>query len=116
MTLVASWERPFRMWHFSVSFNSLLLRSLRDTPSPARVDVLFSNVFFLQMPTACPRLEISTGGEFTPSGVEVPAGTRGQWYTINSGSGHLFATHCEWHEDEGTAMTPSRFGPLRRTD
>ncbi len=85
-------------------------------PFPARVDVLFSNVFFLQMPTTCQRLEISTGGEFTPSGVEIPAGTRGQWYIINSGSGYLFATHCEWHEDEGTAMTPSRFGPLRRTD
>ncbi|MCX4674866.1 hypothetical protein OG413_05920 [Streptomyces sp. NBC_01433] len=116
MTLVAAWERPFRMWHFSVSFNSLLLRSLRDDASPARVDVLFSNVFFLQMPTTCSQLEIRTGEGIDAPKVEIPAGTRGQWYTINSGKGYLYATHCEWHEDEGTAMSPSRFGPLRRTD
>lgn len=116
MALVAVWERPFRMWHFSVSFNSLLLRSLSDDASPARVDVLFSNVSFLSMPTTCPRLEIRTGERFELPRAEIPAGTRGEWFTINAGEGHIYATHCEWHEDEGNAMTPSRFGPLKRTD
>ncbi|MEE1801090.1 hypothetical protein PUR57_20805 [Streptomyces sp. JV176] len=99
-----------------MSFNSLLLRSLSDDVSPARMDVLLSNVFFLRMPTTFSRFEIRTGDGFDLPRVEIPAGTRGEWFTINAGEGYVYATHCEWHEDEGNAMTPSRFGPLKRTD
>lgn len=116
MTLVAAWDRPFRMWHFSVSYNQLLLRSLSDDASPARVDVLFSNVSVLRLPTTLPRLEIHTDDEFAPPGVGVPAGTRGQWFTVDDGTWYVHATHCQWHEDEGNALTPSHFGPFRRTD
>ncbi|GAA3809752.1 hypothetical protein ACFS5L_44410 [Streptomyces phyllanthi] len=115
MALVAVWERPFRTWHFAVSYRQLLLRSLSDS-SPARVDVLFSNVAFLHMPTECQRLEIRAGEDFDLPDVEIPAGTRGEWFAVNGGVGRIYATHCQWHEDEGNAMTPSRFGPLRRTD
>ncbi|OSZ61768.1 hypothetical protein OQI_03395 [Streptomyces pharetrae CZA14] len=116
MASVARWERAFRTWHFSVSYNQLLLRSLSDDASPARVDVLFSNVHFLHMPTSLARLDIHKGEGSHPPGVEVPAGVRGEWFTINAGEGYVYATHCQWHEDEGNAMTPSRFGPLKRTD
>lgn len=116
MTLVAMWDRAFRAWHFSVSYNQLLLRSLSDDTSPARVDVLFSNVYFLHVPTTFARLEIHKGEGFDPPHVEIPVGTRGEWFTINTGEGYVHATHCQWHEDEGNAMTPSRFGPLKRTD
>ncbi|MBV7699224.1 hypothetical protein [Streptomyces sp. TRM70350] len=111
VAMVAVWERPFRVWHFSVSYNQLLLCSLSEDTSPVRVDVLFSNVCFLQMSTKCTRLEIHTGEGCDPPGVEIPAGTRGEWFTRNAGEGYVFATHCQWHEDEGNAMTPSRFGP-----
>ncbi|MEU0677026.1 hypothetical protein ABZ330_29825 [Streptomyces sp. NPDC006172] len=116
MAVVTAWERPFRMWHFSVSYNQLLLRSISDDSSPARVDVLFSNVFFLHLPSTYPRLEICTDENFCPPDVRIPQGTRGQWFTVNQGAGYVYATHCQWHEDEGSALTPSRFGPLKRTD
>ncbi|MFJ9428151.1 hypothetical protein ACIRQY_00685 [Streptomyces sp. NPDC101490] len=116
MALVAAWDRVFRAWHFSVSYNRILLRSLSEETSPARVDVLFSNVYFLQIPTKFSRLEIRKGEGREPSRVEVPVGTRGEWFDINSGEGYVYATHCQWHEDEGNSMTPSRFGPLKRTD
>ncbi|WP_284578154.1 hypothetical protein [Streptomyces sp. 2P-4] len=116
MGLVAAWDRPFRAWHFSVSYRQLLLRSLSDNISPARVDVLFSNVHFIQMPTEFARLEVCEGEDYDPPNVEIPTGTRGQWFTINAGEGYVFATHCQWHEDEGSALSPSHFGPLKRTD
>ena len=115
MEIIAEWQRSFRMWHYAVSYHQLLLRSLIDDPQ-SRIDILFSNVYFLHMPAKCERLEISTDEEFDPPGIEIPAGTQGKWFIINGGVGYVYATHCQWHEDDGNAMTPSRFGPLKRTD
>lgn len=115
MSVVAAWDRPFRIWHFSVSYNQLLFRSLSEY-SPTRVDVLFSNVYFLHLTSRYERFEIRADEEFSPSDVEIPVGTRGKWFTVNGGAGYLYATHCQWHEDEGNAMTASRFGPFKRTD
>jgi hypothetical protein len=51
MAGVATWESEFTVWDYSVSYSRLLLRSLQDS-SPSRVDVLFSNVLFMHMPTS----------------------------------------------------------------
>lgn len=118
MALVTAWERPFRTWHYAVSYHQLLLLLLRSLSgdSPTRVDVLFSNVYFLHMPAKCERLEIHATEEFNAPGVEIPTGTPGKWFVINDGIGYIYATHCQWHEDEGNAMTESRFGPFKRTN
>ncbi len=115
MESVAKWQRAFRMWHYAVSYHQLLLRSLQDDPQ-SRIDVLFSNVHFLHMPAKCERLAIDVDEEFSPMGIEIPAGTPGKWFIVNEGEGFIYATHCQWHEDDGNAMTPSKFGPLKRTD
>jgi hypothetical protein len=115
MALLAGWERPFRMWHYSVSYRQLLVRSLTEE-SPTRVDVLFSNVRFMHMPTDWERFEVHEGEGFEPPTLDIPAGTPGKWFVVNDGAGYVYATHCQWHEDEGSALTPSRFGPLKRTD
>ncbi|MGW0467745.1 hypothetical protein ACWDX6_21145 [Streptomyces sp. NPDC003027] len=115
MGLLAEWDRPFRIWHYSVSYRRLLLRSLSET-SPNRIDVLFSNVHFLHMSTACDRLEISEDPEFRPQFSIDVEGIPGKWFLLNGGTGYLYGTHCQWHEDDGSALTPSRFGPFKRTD
>ncbi|WTW98564.1 hypothetical protein OG216_36820 [Streptomycetaceae bacterium NBC_01309] len=115
MELVAGWDRPFRVWHYSVSYRQLLMRSLADV-APKRVDVLFSNVRFFHGPTDFDRLEIHTGADFTPPGAPEIGGAPGRWFVLNAESCYLYGTHCQWHEDDGNAMTPSRFGPLKRTD
>lgn len=116
MSGIARWDdRSFRIWHYSVSYRRLLLRSLRDD-FPSRVDVLFSNVSYLCMPSDVDRLEISEATDFVPPDHVDLKDAPGRWYVLNGGVGYLHGTHCEWHEDDGNALTPSRFGPFRRTD
>lgn len=112
---IAGWDRPFRVWHYSVSYRQLLFRSLSDA-SPSRVDVLFSNVRFFHGATDCDRLEVCVDSDFFPPNLPDLSGIRGKWFVLNGGSGYIYGTHCQWHEDEGSALTPSRFGPLKRTD
>lgn len=115
MQSIATWEREFKVWDYSVSYSRLLLRSLRDL-GPARVDVLFSNVLFMHLPTSFRRLQIDLA-EGRPSGViEIPDASNGNWYVINGGESYVFATHCQWHEDDGNFKSPSRFGPFGRTE
>ncbi|MFJ6695464.1 hypothetical protein ACIQM4_05275 [Streptomyces sp. NPDC091272] len=115
METVAEWDRAFRVWHYSVSYRQLLLRSLTEE-SPSRVDVLFSNVRFLHGATEWEQLEISVDPDFRAPGSPAFHDVPGKWFVLNGGAGYLHATHCQWHEDDGNAMTPSRFGPLKRTD
>ncbi|MEU4243626.1 hypothetical protein [Actinoplanes sp. NPDC026619] len=112
---IASWEREFEVWDYSVSYSRLLLRSLQDE-SPSRVDVLFSNVAFLHLPTEFPSLRIGRAEGRSFGGVEIPDSVKGDWYTLNDGQAYVFATHCQWHEDDGNFKTPSKFGPFARTD
>jgi hypothetical protein len=115
MQNIATWEREFRVWDYSVSYSRLLLRSLRDL-SPTRVDVLFTNVAFMHLSTNFQRLQVDMT-EGRPSGVaEIPDSVVGNWYTINGGESYVFATHCQWHEDDGNFKSPSRFGPFARTE
>ena len=112
---LASWDRPFQLWHYSVSYSRLLFRSVGDGLS-GRVDVLFSNVEAMHVENAYEQLEIELRPDWNPSGFRNLSGMPGQWFSLNSAVGFVRATHCEWHEDEGNAMSPSRFGPFRRTD
>ena len=112
---VATWERGFDVWDFSVSYSRLLLRSLQDS-SPARVDVLFSNVRFMHLSTEFERMQIDTAEGRSFGGIEFPDSVKGDWYVINGGQSYVFATHCQWHEDDGNFKSPSKFGPFARTD
>lgn len=115
MSNIANWAREFKVWHYSVSYSRLLLRSLRDS-SPSRVDVLFSNVIFLHLPTNFPSLRIDLVEGRSFGGIEIPETVKGNWYSINGGESYVFATHCQWHEDDGNFKTPSRFGPFGKTE
>jgi hypothetical protein len=115
MRNVATWEREFDVWDFSVSYSRLLLRSLQDS-SPSRVDVLFSNVRLMHLSTQFERLRIDVAVDRSFAGMEFPDSVKGDWYVINGGQSYVFATHCQWHEDDGNFKSPSKFGPFARTD
>jgi hypothetical protein len=111
---LASWDRPFQLWHYSVSYRRLLVRSVDGGP-PERVDVLFSNVRFMHLTSLYEKFNISAPEGWAPPDGGVLMDQPGQWFVINGGQGYIHATHCQWHEDDGNAMSPSRFGPFRQT-
>ena len=114
MRNIARWDRDFQVWAYSVSYSQLLLRSLGDE-SPARVDVLFSNVRLMHLVPEMSTLSIDMADGRSFRGFEMPQLAKGNWYVINDGESYVFATHCQWHEDEGSHGSPSHFGPLRGT-
>jgi hypothetical protein len=115
MRHLATWEREFSLWDYSVSYSRLLLRSLRDA-SPSRVDILFSNVVFMHLPAGFQRMQIEMADGRHFAGVDMSGPAKGNWYVMNGGESFVFATHCQWHEDEGNFKSASRFGPFNRTE
>ncbi|MEV4294480.1 hypothetical protein [Microbispora rosea] len=119
MTRVGRWQREFRLWHYTVSYSQLLLRSLDVEKYPTRIDVLFSNVQRMHVDSEYDELTIDeidslTHPKLSAHGIRLP--NSGKIFLINDGPDYIAATHCRWHEDEGGAHAPSRFGPLRGTE
>lgn len=118
MQLIREWQRPFRIWQYSVSYSRLLLRSVNVDGTNTRVDVLFSNTEMMHLTPRMDHLSIcevsfTEAQSFIPS-LKPPV--RGRIYFLNSGDAYIYATHCEWHEDEGGPASTSHFGPLRGTN
>ncbi|QSY51418.1 MULTISPECIES: hypothetical protein [Streptomyces] len=119
MQELVEWERKFRIWHYSVSFSQLLLRSVNVDEHDSRVDVLFSNVKALHLPTSFDRLRIDRleGPEIQEViHEELQDLGRTKVFLLNGAKFFVQATHCQWHEDIGGPSTPSRFGPFRRVE
>jgi hypothetical protein len=119
MHRVAGWAREFRLWHYTVSYSQLLLRNMDAQQQPARIDVLFSNVGRMLVSSEYGELVIDEidspeDQELARLGIKFPG--RGKVFLINGGPDYVAATHCQWHEDDGGAHSPSRFGPLRATE
>jgi hypothetical protein len=111
---IADWDRDFRVWHFTVSYSQLLLRSTKSDRRATRIDILFSNAYLMHLRPAFSQLRIDIAGpEWPREAVELPAGADADWYVLNEGEGYVLATHCQWHEDDGDNHSPSRFGPFR---
>ncbi|WP_146075065.1 hypothetical protein [Streptomyces sp. Ru73] len=118
MKEVASWERKFQVWQYSVSHSTLLLRSVHPQLYETRIDILFPAVSFMQLRPSYDTLTISEADEseteeLLPSGVN--ASEPGNLYVINHGQGYVMAPKCSWFEDQGDHRAPSKFGPLRGT-
>ena len=116
MEKVAEWDREFRIWHYTVSYSQLLLRSINVEGSETRIDVLFSNVSMMNLPSSLEHLRID---RLEPSDPQARAhegvhqNRETSVYLLSGGEFYIYATHCEWHEDLGGTRTPSKFGPLR---
>ncbi|MFE9509130.1 hypothetical protein ACFYNU_02470 [Streptomyces sp. NPDC006643] len=116
MKNIADWDREFRVWHFTVSYSQLLLRSINVANSDTRIDILFSNVSMLHLTPSFDRLRVDRLELSDPIPSIYKAGIEGgevSVFLLNGGEGYVYATHCDWHEDLGGTRTPSKFGPLR---
>lgn len=114
MNRIVRWDRDFQVWYYTVSYHQLLLRSSKTGATGTRIDILFSNVYSMLLRPSYANLRIDVADGNWPYGsVEPPSGTRANWYILNDDEGHVLATHCQWHEDDGDNHSPSRFGPLR---
>jgi hypothetical protein len=108
------WEREFQVWHYTVSYSQLLLRSLGHDDRDTRVDILFSNVYLMHLRPAFAQLRIDLADDdWTRDAVALPRGVPAKWYVLNEDEGYVLATDCQWHEDRGDHHSPSKFGPLR---
>ncbi len=118
MEKVASWERKFQVWQYSVSHSLLLIRSFHPQRYETRIDFLFNSVEIMHVqPTyqtfrvdlaSTQEAQVTLGDRFTEFS-NVPL------YVINDGEGYVCARRASWHEDAGDHHTPSAFGPLRGT-
>ncbi|WP_407566112.1 hypothetical protein [Streptomyces sp. 184] len=113
--IIARWERDFKVWQYSQSWSRLLLRSEPRNEDDTRLEILFSNVIYMQIPTKLSELEVSEG---SLSEVDLPLGVREEpgrpckVFRLNDGVGTVIATHCNWREDSEWVDAPTPFGPM----
>jgi hypothetical protein len=110
------WNRPFQVWEYTTSHAALLLRSLVEDQSPARVDVAFANVHAMQVRRAYDHLRIDAVEDFSsllPASDYVRVRPSTQYFQINGGPDYVIAGAVSALDDEGTARKPSQF-PLFR--
>lgn len=113
---LASWDREFKVWGYSYSYSQLLLRSVPKFDQDLRVDVLFSNVRFMNIPARFSRLYVDLANveeERGRLGISDVPGEPFSLYVVNGGPYYVLATHCQWHEDHEWVDAPSHFGPVR---
>lgn len=53
-------SRAFRLWDYSVSHSSLLIRSPKDSANPTNVDLVFVGVEYVRLPVTLGRFSVST--------------------------------------------------------
>lgn len=115
---IASWERKFQIWQYSVSHSTLLLRSVHPQLYETRIDVLFPAVSLMHVQPSYTTLVISEADETEKNNIlpnDVTVGEHEKLFFLNHGQGYVLAPKCSWHEDNGDHRTPSKFGPLRGT-
>ncbi|MBT2472007.1 hypothetical protein J7E97_30140 [Streptomyces sp. ISL-66] len=113
---LADWDREFRTWNYAFGYSQLLLRSTPEFDSDKRVDVLFSNVRRMNVPSEFSGLVIDEGdfaSERERLGISSTPSEPFKLFILNGGDGYVLATHCDWHEDNEWVDAPSRFGPFR---
>jgi hypothetical protein len=107
--------RTFRIWLYTVTHGTLLLRSVKEPGLPTRVDVIFKPVRYVRMPTTLVGLAVhsvlpselhgelaeSVGAVDPEDKVFALAGPRGDAWVVSGVMG--------WHEDEGGDFEPSHF-------
>lgn len=95
-------HRTFALWAYSVSHASLLLRSVKGDFDASRIDILFTNVGRLDLPTTL------TGVKITRSCADGQA-----TFTVEGDgySGYVVAGSVASQEDDGEYHEPSRLWP-----
>ena len=116
---LAEWDRDFKVWSYAFSYSQLLFRSPPKFDDDLRVDVLFSNVRAMNIPTRLSGLKIEIA-DFSEMREHLNIGEVPnepfELYVLNGGPHYILATQCQSHEDHEWVGAPSHFGPLRGVD
>jgi hypothetical protein len=101
-TTVASFNRRFQLWSYSVSHAQLLLRSTKDDQHQTQVDVLFKNVRLMCLPVTMDGLTItnSTFADLAAQGATEALG--GDCFRLDGSywRGSVVAGVVVWNETE----------------
>ncbi|WP_062429982.1 hypothetical protein [Herbidospora daliensis] len=118
MTIAVAWEREFRLWAYSVSYSRMLFRSLPEKEGGRRVDLMFEHVRYTRIRHEYESLalrEIGPGDERIAR-FDLPESPDSRLILVNGGPDFVQALFCDWHEDDGDAYSPSKFGFMRGSD
>lgn len=100
-------DRRFELWAYSVSHQSLLLRSTRVDGTGSRIDVLFKGVTRLSLPTTLDALSIEPDPK-SPSIPPLGGEETNRWVLVSrSGRGFIDAVTAAIHEDELEFFAPT---------
>ena len=110
-----TFERVFEVWRYTVGHGQMLLRSTKPDVAGTRVDVGFTDVVYIQLPTLVHITSIRVAEAFeVPAFLrDVPHTAERTVYLIESGQSRFFvaAGFAEWHEDEREYHEPSSVLP-----
>lgn len=102
--------RRFQVWEHTATRHRLLLRSSRYDPDAGerRVDVLFTGVTRVNLPTGFNGLEVAAGSpDDLPAGVHVTDGEQVYLVRGRGFSGYVIAAALAWAEDDEDYGAPS---------
>lgn len=101
-------NREFTLWKYRVSHGQLLLRSVPTDVEPSRLEILFRNVFALQMTTEMEGISIRSSLDSETAQIEdsigVEIGKIGlKVFILESvtSRGYVVASSCDSAEDDG---------------
>ena len=117
--LIIGSDRQFQLWKYTVGHKQLLLRSVKSSAYPTRIDVLFKGVSQFHLPTVLNGLFITEAAE-----IEIPG-----IFTLQESAalkkeikvfpvkgrdfvGYVSALAVFTHEDEAAYHSPSFFPSL----
>ena len=104
--------RQFKMIEYRVSHGLLLLRSQKTSESQGRIDILFTDVRYIDLPTTIPQLFVEER-PLDSSEVSYEPGLKRYSVSWNSGGGQIVAGSVSWCKDEHEYAAPSSLMPER---
>jgi hypothetical protein len=108
-------QRHFQVWEYTVGHRQLLLRSVKATGIPTRIDILFKNVAAIDLRTTLDGLTISEATEDQKINPKLQRDSeivyKRKVFIVRGSNfeGYVVAGALAWHEDEGEYDDPSYF-------
>jgi|ERR1700722_9943333 len=116
MTEIINLQRRFQIWAYSVGHSLLLLRSNKSSEFSTRVEILFSGVAALKLPTTFEGLSIiEVSGQDETAGLDLELGygslTAKRVFVLRGSNftGHVVASALFSHEDDKEHFDRSYF-------
>lgn len=108
-------ERPFVIWHYSITHGTLVLRSPKECGRETRVEIGFFGVRRISLITDFDRMEITRKPLADPALLTVLEPWNDEdlsYFAFPNEGDYVVAMNFAWAEDDGDSRAKSRFGPL----